>query len=128
MTASPDGRWFAIVFHNRRLWLYDAQSQRLDSPGVAGQGDIPSAGFTRHGKVLVTHKTFYFNQYDPSNLALESRYVPRLNAVTIAYRYVILPLYTIFPKPGELDKTFQYFLTGKLLPPLQMISNPLRPV
>ena len=29
------------------------------------------------------------------------------------YRYVLDPLYTIFPKPGELDKTFQYLLSGK---------------
>jgi hypothetical protein len=36
-----------------------------------------------------------------------------MGMVEIAYRYVLVPLYTVFPKPGELDKTVQYLLTGK---------------
>jgi hypothetical protein len=30
-----------------------------------------------------------------------------------AYYYGFSPLYTVFPKPGELDKTVQYILSGK---------------
>jgi len=30
-----------------------------------------------------------------------------------AYRYGLLPLYTIFPKPGELGTTFEYVMSGK---------------
>jgi len=36
-----------------------------------------------------------------------------MNRVELVYYYSILPIYWIFPKPGELDNTVQYFLTGK---------------
>ena len=46
-TVSPDGRWFAIVFHTGKLWLYDANSNELIEAKVTGQGDISSAGFSK---------------------------------------------------------------------------------
>ena len=38
---------------------------------------------------------------------------PPLGRIEMAYYYVIWPTYLIFPKPGELDNTVQYVLTGK---------------
>jgi hypothetical protein len=36
-----------------------------------------------------------------------------MSRVEMVYYYGILPVYTVFPKPGELDNTVQYVLTGK---------------
>jgi hypothetical protein len=33
--------------------------------------------------------------------------------IETGYRYILSPLYTVLPKPGELDKTVQYLLSGK---------------
>ena len=30
----------------------------------------------------------------------------------ILYRYVVMPLYTVFPKPGELDGVVTYLVVG----------------
>ena len=44
---------------------------------------------------------------------LQQRYAPKLGFMQWGYRYGILPLYTVFPKPGELDKTLDWLLSGR---------------
>jgi len=113
INASPDGRWFTIVFHNGNLWLYDAESNELKKPRVAGQGDISCATFSLDNQLFVCDQTVRLSRYDLPSMKLERRYSPRLEWLARGYRYGIVPLYSIFPKPGELDKTFQYLLSGK---------------
>ncbi len=111
--ASPDGRWFAIVFHNGNLWLYDAESQEFEKAAVAGQGDISVATFSSDNQLFVGDQTVRLSRYELPSLKLIRRYSPKLEWLARGYRYGVVPLYNIFPKPGELDKTFQYLLSGK---------------
>jgi hypothetical protein len=113
INASLDGRWFAIVFHNGNLWLYDAESQEFKKPRVAGQGDISSATFSRDNHLFVGDQTIRLSLYELPSLKVVRRYSPKLGWLARGYRYIVVPLYVIFPKPGELDKTFQYMLSGK---------------
>jgi hypothetical protein len=109
----PAGRTFAVVFHSRRLWLYDAKSNELMRAPVSGQDDISSADFAPDGRLLVADQNVQVSQYRLGPVRLDRRYSPRPSILVTAYRYGLVPLYTVFPKPGELDKTFEYFLTGK---------------
>ncbi len=111
--ASPDGRWFTIVFHNGNLWLYDAEADELTKPRVAGQGDISMAAFSHDNRLFVADQSVRLSQYELPTLRVVRRYSPRLDWIGRTYRYGIVPLYYLFPKPGELDKTFQYLLSGK---------------
>ncbi|MGE0760580.1 MAG: WD40 repeat domain-containing protein, partial [Pirellulaceae bacterium] len=113
LDVSPDGRWFSIVFHTGRLWLYDTMDNRLVRADVTGQGDISAASFTTEGKLLVVDRLQRVSEYTLDSLALQRRFEPRPGLVLSVYRYVVVPLYTVFPKPGELDKTFQYLLSGQ---------------
>jgi hypothetical protein len=113
LDASPDGRWFAAVFHTGRLWLYDSQRKGLSQASVAGQGDISAANFTEKGTLLVVDRLRRVSEYRLPELKLERRYSPAMGLMVTAYRYGIVPLYTVFPKPGELDKTFRYLMSGK---------------
>ena len=113
INASPDGRWFAIVFHNGNLWLYDAESTEFEKPRVTGQGDISSASFSQDNQLFVCDHTVRLSRYELPSLKLVRRYSPKLDWLARGYRYGLVPLYNVFPKPGELDKTFQYLLSGK---------------
>ena len=115
ITALPDGSLFAIVFHTGQLWLYDTVTNEVRKAGVAGQGQISAAAFTPDGKLLVADQTTRISQYRPNSLALalEKRYTPDLGLLVNSYRYGLLPFYTIFPKPGELNTTFEYLLSGR---------------
>jgi hypothetical protein len=50
---------------------------------------------------------------------------PPMNRIEMVYYYGILPTYTLFPKPGELDNTVQYVLTGKRTTDMGMFRGDL---
>jgi len=111
--ASPEGRWFAIVSHNGRLWMLDTKDDSLIAADVAGQGDISAAGFSGSDRLLVADRSTRVTEYQLASGEVQGRYSPKLGAVERVHRYVLSPLYAVFPKPGELDKTIQYVLSGK---------------
>ncbi len=114
LTASPDGQWFAAVFHSGYLWLYDVAAGQLRRPALEGQGHVTSADFSPDNQLLLADRYERLTRYDLPTLNRSARWTPSLNMVTSLYHYLLKPLYTVFPKPGELDATFQYLLTGKL--------------
>ena len=110
--AASAGGQVGILFQNRRLWLIDAATGAARRAPVSGQGDISGFAFSGE-KLLVADSVSRVITYDGQSLARQAVYGPPMNRVELAYYYSVLPLYLIFPKPGELDNTVQYVLTGK---------------
>src|SRR6185503_11113347 len=72
--VAPDGRWFSIVFHTGRLWLFDAEKNELRHANVTGQGSISAANFTPTGHLLVVDRTDRVSEYSLSPIKLEKRF------------------------------------------------------
>ena len=106
--AWPDGRWFAVLFHNGRLALYD-QAGEL-SRMLRG---ISAVAFDRDGSLWVADRTAQLTQYGLEPFSQRRRYAPQLDTLQSVYRYLIVPVYTVFPKPGELGNVVAYVLTDK---------------
>ncbi len=113
IAAAPQGRWFAVLFSNRKLWLVDAREGKVSRPRVSGQGDISTAVFLSDDQLLVADRTTRISQYRLDPLKLEQRLEAPMNWGEWAYRYAVRPVYTVFPKPGETYKTIQYLLTRR---------------
>ncbi len=111
--GSPTGGHFALVCQNGSLWTYSSDSQAWSRPNITGQRDISGVAYNRAGQLLVAERTSRISEYDPDTLKREDRWSPQLDFVQQSYYYVIRPLHTIFPKPGELGKTMKYLVTGK---------------
>jgi ABC-type transport system involved in multi-copper enzyme maturation permease subunit len=111
--AAPGGHWFLVRFHNGRLWLFDSNRNQLTRRGIAGQGDISAAAFAGKTQLLVVDRGRRVTQYQLDPSRVEHRLAPPLGVLERIYRYGILPFYTVFPKPGELDNMVQYVLTRK---------------
>jgi hypothetical protein len=111
VTASPDGRYFAVVFHHHRLWVYDTQRGEPLQAGIAGQGDISAAAFSEH-TLLVADRFTRVSQYELDPPRLARRYAPDRSWFEKIYFYIVKPVYTVFPKPSELDNVANYLLTG----------------
>jgi hypothetical protein len=111
--AAPGGRHFAVVFHHGRLWLYDHTANQLTRPRVAGQKDISCVSFPAADRLLVADCATRVTQYRIPDCGVEARYSPPLSLVERIHRYGLAPVYTVFPKPRELDKTVEYVLSGK---------------
>lgn len=111
--TSPDGRWFAVVFHNGKLWLYDNEKRQPVDAGVSGQGSITAAAFTNSSQLLVAGRYTRVTEYEPDSFQVVRRFRPELSLLEKAYRYAIHPIHTVFPKPAELDSMVAYILTGE---------------
>jgi ABC-type transport system involved in multi-copper enzyme maturation permease subunit len=113
LVPSRDGRTFAAVFHNKTLWSYDVRDHQFSKPEIAGQGEITTAAFSSDNKLLVADRGMRVSEYLPPSMRLERRFAPQLGLLANAYRYGVLPVYTVCPKPGELDTTFEYLLSRR---------------
>lgn len=112
--VSSDGRWFAVLFHDGRLWHYDVEARRGGEAPISGQGDVLAAAFTPVGELVVAdqfrHVTAY--QLDANgSWQPKRRFAPDSTTLELAYRYAVVPLYTVFPKPRELNNVVSYLLT-----------------
>lgn len=124
VSASPDGRRFGILFQNRRLWLIDGKTGQPELAQVRGQGDIAGFAFTAD-QLLVTDRVSRVTTYDLATLSRGAEFTPAMNRVEWVYYYFVQPTYWLFPKPGELDNTVQYFLSGKRTTDLGMFRGDL---
>lgn len=111
--ASPGGRWLAVSFHTRQFWLYDAREQRPANLSFSGSGDISAAAFSAPNELWLADRSVRATQYELDPFRVETRFAPPMAPIEMAYRYAILPIYTIFPKPGELGNVVSYLLTGE---------------
>jgi ABC-type transport system involved in multi-copper enzyme maturation permease subunit len=110
--VSPDGRFFAVLFHNRQLWLYDTIDHATLRVSITGNGDASAAALSSNGRLLVADRFTRVTEYElPSGKIVERRR-PSLTALETVYLFAIKPIYTVFPKPGEMDNVVNYLLTG----------------
>jgi hypothetical protein len=110
--ASLDGRWLAVLFHHRRLWLYDTQADQPGTSDPAGQGDIVAVAFGPDDSLYVSSGFGQVIQYDSAESMTEkARFAQQPDFLENLYSWVIDPVYTIFPKPGEMEDVVTWLMT-----------------
>ena len=109
--VSLDGRWVAAVFESDKLWLHDHAEGRSMSR-FAGQGALCAVKFI-DGQLLVADVLDRVTTLDLPSMERTERRDPSGSIVRRVYRYVLRPLHAVFPKPGELQNTMRYAVTGK---------------
>jgi len=107
--GAKDSRRFALLMHSGKLVVFDANGDNC----ATVDRDASAIGLDAEGRLLVADRGTRVSSYDFESLHAAQRWQPRLDVLQTAYRYVILPLYTVFPKPGELDNVVHYLLTGQ---------------
>ncbi len=108
--ASPDARHFAVLLHDRSLWLYDATSDSLSAAKVDGQGEISTAVFDGPEHLLVADRTSRVTCYAFPQMTVDWRVEQSPDWLETTYRYLVRPLHTAFPKPTEVDSVVQFLL------------------
>ncbi len=127
--ASPDGRWFGIVFQNGMFHILNAGQHPDSAPGLAdvqGQGTISAVAFPSSKRMLVADRVTRITEYEPGSHKILHVHAPKRTALEVAYEYAILPIYTIFPKPGELSNTVLYVVKGDETTDLGLQSGDLQ--
>jgi WD40 repeat protein len=100
--ASPDGRFLAVVSHQSEAWLLDAATGQPVTDGAIS-GDIHALAFNTDSHLFVGDVYMRVSEYTVPDFERVARHDPSLSTLQATYRYGVLPVYTIFPKPGELN-------------------------
>ncbi len=117
IVASPDGKLLAVVMEKRQLYLLAAGGKQFQLAPVSGQGDVSAIAFTADNKLLVADLVDRLTEYDTSTWQRTRRFSPPMQFQALAYHYVLNPIYTICPKPGEFYRTITYLLLEQAPPP-----------
>ncbi|MBI3839960.1 MAG: ABC transporter permease [Planctomycetia bacterium] len=115
LVISPDARYLVALFRSARLVIYDLGERKPLPLPIAGQGEISAVAFDGR-KLLVADRLTRVTRYDLDKLAIERQWTGRMPLAEKIYRYALHPLYTVFPKPSDLNQTVTYVLTAKDAP------------
>lgn len=107
---SADGAWTAVVHHNGTLRVAGPTGESWSRPRIAEQGNVSAAAFTEDGRLWVAGKYRRVSAYIPESFETVERFWPPLKTIESVERYLLRPLYTVFPKPGELDSVISYLM------------------
>ena len=110
--SSPDGRIVGILNDDNRLGLYDLDQNRPIDTSLSGQGDISAAAISPANQLLVSNGFGRVTSYDMPSLQRGEIFAPPPETLEVLYRYVVMPLYTVFPKPGEMDGVVTQLVVG----------------
>lgn len=119
----PDGSQIAILFHVGTLWVRDVASEELDKPWIAGQGNLTAVSWFGNDDLAVADNRTGARVLDADGYALRERLDLPSNFWISLYRWVVLPAYTILPKPGEIDQTMYWLQTGDETEPANLIAQ-----
>ena len=111
--AAPGGDWFAVAYHSGSLWLIDVEAGEIRKADVKGQGEISAIEFSGPDRLLVCDGGKRVLEYSIGDNSLERKYSPSLGMGERLYHWIVLPVYTVSPKPREFYQTTQYLLSGK---------------
>ena len=106
-TSQRDGNWAAVLFHNGTLWLCDMQTHAnhvLSNTATA-------VSFDGKDRIHVAEQGAVINTYAVDTQDLVETNRPRWTTPAFAYYYLVRPMYTLLPNPGELGDVVSYLLT-----------------
>lgn len=112
MITSPDGRWAAVLFHHRRVWVYDLGKNESQKPPLSGQGDISAIAFNEDSNLLAADRFGRITRYSAGeSFLVDETMEPEPDFLETLYISVIAPLHTVFPKPGEMENVVSWLMT-----------------
>ncbi|MCR9117572.1 MAG: hypothetical protein NXI22_11560, partial [bacterium] len=89
---------FAILFDDGYLIAIDQQGATLRN---FGSGHLAIV-FDQVGYLYVADRVDRVTKYNPVDFVEIERWSPAEDELRLAYRYVVVPIYTVFPKPAQL--------------------------
>jgi hypothetical protein len=110
LSASFDGRWFAVTYQNGNVWVLDTDDASLEmqKPSRLMQGYCTSAIFDDQNRLCVGEEYDQVTIFEPSDWSVVREIRPTGSTQKALLSYIIRPVYTICPKPGEFYELVTY--------------------
>jgi DNA-binding beta-propeller fold protein YncE len=113
VAAAPDGSTHAVLTHSGSLWLVNAQSGKPIDWRPEQDGSTHTVSYSADGSLIVSDGRQSVYRYQVEAPAPQTSFETETEWLVNAYDYFFLPLYTVLPKPAELDNLALYTMTGE---------------
>lgn len=113
MEAAPDGTSHTLLTHDQTLWIVDVAAGKPISWKPPEDGRCTGIAYDSIGNLLVSDGRVSVRSYDVATGKEIASYNGTEDWVFKVFDYVVSPLYTVLPKPAELDNLVHYMLTGQ---------------
>lgn len=128
LTASPDGRWFFATYRDGRTWMLDRQNPAtMTLAPFSGQGSISAVACQSDQEVLVIDRVSQLSRYRLPDFQNTQSLRPQDGTIEQIYYWLIKPLYSVWPKPGEFYKVVAYIAEEGGTESSQEVDLTLRP-
>lgn len=109
--TSPDGSRLAFLTHGKNVWVYNTQTDSVET-SAPGQGDISAVAFDEMNSMLIANQIRRVQKLDGSG-TVTNELSPRPSLMHRIHQFIITPIYTILPKPGELSNLVTWLTTDQ---------------
>jgi ABC-type transport system involved in multi-copper enzyme maturation permease subunit len=110
---AADGSWGAVMTHGGYMSVFAGQQKSFVPWRPQENGSVSAIRFDQSGKMIVANGRRSVSFYEPGS---ESP-VKTLSGLTAwpytVYDFIVHPLYTLLPKPGEVDQIVRFLVTGE---------------
>ena len=112
-TAAGDGSSLAVLTHAENVLLFDGKSGQPLAWQPPENGTCSAIAFSPEGQLLVSDGRLAVRKYDVTAGQRMEEWSEPTTWVYQFYDYAIRPLWTILPKPSQLDKFVTYIMSGE---------------
>ncbi len=110
--VAPDGSRAAVLTHAGVLVIFHAADNRFTALSVNTPRTISGIRFLDSGELAVGAGRSLL-LVNPDTGAITRSWNGQIQWPVHLYDYVVKPLHSIFPRPGDLDNTVRYLVTGE---------------
>ena len=112
-TAAPDGSSLAVLTHAKDVLLFDGKSGQPITWQPPENGACSAVSYSPEGELLVSDGRLAVRRYDVVSGQRLEEWSEQTTWVYDFYDYVTHPLWTILPKPSQLDEFVTYIMSGE---------------
>ncbi len=112
IVAAPDNQRAAVLFQNQHLWIFDADNQSFNRPNITDLNSVNAVAFDSNSNLVYVNDYREVRTVDLDSMQELDFRAGQLTTSQYVSRRLIKPLHSIFPQPGRLNNTVQFFVTG----------------
>ena len=111
--AAADGRWLAVLRHDESVILFDGENGQTIAWSLPENGVCAAIATDQEGNLLVSNGRLAVRKYNVSTGEMLEEWSQQTSWVYRLYDLAIYPIWSVVPKPSQLDGFVPYVMSGE---------------